>query len=405
MRKLLSLDCALVVGWLCFVGCTSEVVVQTVSDRTGLGMVGIRVQVDEQPWATTDNHGMAKFAAVQGTFTVRVHQTFAASPPFEEIFVLEGQSQREVLVEVDGNPGTFLPPHLPGWYDAEISGAVQGRTQPPSAASTRVGVYYRNTTLFGFVADDGGFDFNTLVESPAASVSLRAYEGRNGSFSDTITDLFAFGSATVPVASGGRTTGVSVALQPVTKGTVEASALVAAPLAGADVRAYTYIGFGRYEPEAVTFDRTTVAPTGFSFPVYAAQGAVTGMVLDAYVPGVGSAFHRRRVSVPETGVTFQLVAPVELVEPADGATIDATTVFRWSGSGNGGHATLELSCYPPGARYVVTTTASQTNLPSIPGVALPSGAHCTWWVWWHSAIAPSVEEYTTKASPRTATAR
>src|SRR5207244_8682034 len=107
MRRLELLRAVLMVGFLPMGGCSdSPIVVRTVSDKTGVGMAGIRVQVADQPWATTDADGKATFTAVSGTFTVRVHQSPTFAPlPLEEIFVVEGQSGSQVVVEVEGNFG------------------------------------------------------------------------------------------------------------------------------------------------------------------------------------------------------------------------------------------------------------------------------------------------------------
>src|SRR5207253_9418926 len=88
-------------GFLAMAACSSDapIVVRTVSDRTGVGMAGIRVQVAAQPWATTDGDGKATFTPVSGTFTVRVHQSLTFVPyPSDSILVLEGSSGTEVVV-------------------------------------------------------------------------------------------------------------------------------------------------------------------------------------------------------------------------------------------------------------------------------------------------------------------
>jgi hypothetical protein len=81
MRRLELLRAVLVVGFLPMGGCSDRpIVVRTVSDRTGLGMAGIRVQVADQPWATTDADGKAIFATVSGTFTVSPATVPSISP-------------------------------------------------------------------------------------------------------------------------------------------------------------------------------------------------------------------------------------------------------------------------------------------------------------------------------------
>jgi len=410
MRRLELLRAVLVVGFLPMGGCSDPpIVVRTVSDRTGLGMAGIRVQVAEQPWATTDADGKATFTAVSGKFTVRVHQSITYVPfPADRISVVEGSSGSEVVVEVDGNFGLLSPPHQPPWYDADVSGSAVGWTQPTSA-STWVQISYSGTWLPSQVASDGSFDLSFPFQAPATSVALRAYEGEPNS-PYQLTRLFAFGSATVPVVKGGHTTGVSVSLQPVVMGTVEGTASLAAPLAGAEVRGWCSVGFGRYEPAAVFFAETTVAPAAFSLPAASVPGGETSVTLFTTLGGGrGSARQRRSVSVPATGVAFQLPAPAELLEPAEAAFIDGTTVFRWNASETGGTSTLGLGCdwtadsVLHSVGYSVSTTGSQATVPAIPGVAVPAGASCSWAVNWHATT--SAGERSSSSAGRTATAR
>src|SRR5438270_401118 len=419
MRRLELLRAVLVVGFLPMGGCSDPpIVVRTVSDRTGLGMAGIRVQVADQPWAMTDADGKATFTAVSGMFTVRVHQSpnFATSAPYpcangaclEEIFVVEGLSGSQVVVEVDGNFGLLSPPHLPPWYDADVSGSAVGWTQPTSA-STWVQISYSGTWLPSQVASDGSFDLSFPFQAPATSVALRAYEGEPNS-PYQLTRLFAFGSATVPVVKGGHTTGVSVSLRPVVMGTAEGTASLAAPLAGAEVRGWCSIGFGGYEPAAVFFAGTTVAPAAFSLPAASVPGGETSVTLFTTLGGGrGSARQRRSVSVPATGVAFQLPAPAELLEPAEAAFIDGTTFFRWNASETGGTSTLGLGCdwtadsVLHSVGYSVSTTGSQATVPAIPGVAVPADASCSWAVNWHATT--SAGERSSSSAGRTATAR
>jgi len=420
MRDLFSLHSALALACLGIAGCAAssdgQVIVRTVSDRTGLGMGGIKVQVADQPWATTDANGVATFAGVGPTYTLRAHQMVAFAVPFHEVFVLEGQTQRELVIDVDGNPGTLSPPHTPTWSDAEISGTVQGRTQPVSSASTRTQVSYRGTWLSGPVAADGTFDFGVLIQSPATSVTLRAYEVREGgpspagpgtTGSGTAAELFASGSTTVALTGGGHATGVSVALRPATRGTVTATASVAPALAGSDVLAWSSIGFGRYDPDAVLFETATVPPGGFSLPVFGAEGGETWVTVFSTKPGVGFARHRRRVSLPEATVAFQLAAPAQLTEPAAGATIDMATVFRWTRTATDGRAELYLSCSSAAqdVAYRVSTAASEVTLPSVPDVSLPAGAPCVWQVSSHAVTDATVEESSSTTVLRTAATR
>jgi hypothetical protein len=100
----------------------------------------------------------------------------------------------------------------------------------------------------------------------------------------------------------------------------------------------------------------------------------------------------RAVSPGDTGVAFDLPAPVTWLEPAEGAAIDADTVFRWSGGPPGGKSTLHLLCErfeAPSSHFWLSYWAeasgdgTEARLSSIPDTNM-LGAHCSWSVWWET---------------------
>src|SRR3954468_603413 len=62
---------------LALAGCVfsgDDLTIQTVSEYGGTPIAGVKVQVGDQPWMTTDASGKARFTAAMSPYTVRIHQ-------------------------------------------------------------------------------------------------------------------------------------------------------------------------------------------------------------------------------------------------------------------------------------------------------------------------------------------
>lgn len=410
---------ALVGGELSLSGCgkgTSvgpPLIVHTVSDRTGVGLAGVRVQVKGQAWVTSDAAGGSRFAAPGGPFTILVHQDLfdggSTIETGEAVFVLEEQIGNDVVVEVDGGPGPNAAVPRPSWHPARVTGTVSGRSS--TAGTAWVQVSYRGMWMPAHVAVDGSFDLGVLFEDGAAAVTVRAFEGSPGP-ANHVTQLDGFAAEAVSLVAGGHAAGVALALTPVATSTVAGSASLAPGLTGAEVVGRWSLGFGRYAAESVSSISAAVSPAGFSLPVPTLAGAETWVAVTAAgarPPSGGG--HARLVAPPATGVDFAVPAAVDLLEPPNGGLVDATTVFRWSGGEPGGAFTLEASCsWPAGPvtrtiEYHLTTPSTQASLPDIADFALAPDAACTWSVTWNADASPAVERRWSRSEVRTATSR
>lgn len=371
-----------------------RLVVRTVSDRTGAPVAGVRVQVEGQPWATTGADGKASFAAVPGPFTVRLHQiSHVEGPPSSQrsdsVVVLRGHTRSEIVVELSGAGPTH-------WHYAQASGSVAGRAGPPSTTVVRVGFTpFRHWSTWTVAAEDGSFDMGVGwrgdPSETAATLVLSAWESDAAS---PPGHYYGFGrSAGLSFLDGGVITGVPLSLDLVAEGTVEGAVSLPAALASAPVHAELWLAFGRYEQLEV--GEQDIAPGSFAFvvPSVGEAEAWIGVWAD------GLAWHHRRVTVPSSGLAFAPPAPPELLEPAEGATIGDTTVFRWSPVAPGGSSSLYVTCNWTDAVagysivvYRVEAEGNEAPLPAIPGVAVAPGAACWVVVRWCTAADPAVEE-------------
>ena len=393
MRQSLFIAAALVTG-ACSGRDAGPVVVRTVSDRTGVPVGGVQVQVEGQPWATTGADGKATFAVVPRPFTVRVHQSPRSDS--HSVFVLQGRTASEVVAEVYGNPNGFS-----SFRQARVSGIVAGRSGSPSARVV-VSVGQREANYGTVAAADGSFDFPALWQGQAAAkVFVRAFESDGA---DAPGHYYGFGSASVSVVDGGETLGVPLRLEPVVEGLVAGKASLPAVLATPrSLAAFLWLSFNRYEQ--FQLQSSPVAPDNFAVVVPSVPGVEASLRIHAVGSGVQS-WHQRRVAAPSSGLGFSLPAPPELLEPAAGATVGGATVFRWSRGEPGGSSTLFLGCGWPQAGavdYLIETQGVEATRPEIPGIAVPTGAACRWAVFWCAAADPAVEERCAWSRERAAT--
>lgn len=145
--------------------------IQTVSEYEGSPIAGVKVQVGDQPWMTTDASGRARFAAAMSPYTVRIHQpmiyTDSKGVPHQhdKVWRLVGRDKNPLVVQVDGS--------LAQIYKANISGTVAGRSTSPGPEVMVVA-----GTSFPFpVAGDGAFAFSAWWEGGTTrDLDLRALE-------------------------------------------------------------------------------------------------------------------------------------------------------------------------------------------------------------------------------------
>jgi len=387
---------------LAVVGCSdSKVTVRTLSNSTGAAMSGIRVQVDDLDWVTTDAAGEAQFTTSAATFRVRAHQTYqdhTCNCTLDDVMVLSDQSGSEVVVQVAGQTGSGNQ-YEPNWYQAQVSGTVSGMTGGASAV-TWVQQSFEGGDLryVDLAAGSSSYATNVAFQGATSStVTLRAFEAdRTGSLK--VNHLYAAGEVQVPVTSAGSVTGVSIPLTPVTEGSVAATASIDPQLAGGFIHAFWALRVGSYGGTPISGTTATISAGSFSVSAPSVPAAetwvwVTASPSNATWTPYGR--HARRVTIPSSGLTFKVPAAPVLTAPAAGAAFDATTPFRWTSTESGGNYTLTVACPKATAGSMsisMVTTASEVTVPNVDGLLPPSGTECTWYVSWCAATDTSVEE-------------
>ncbi len=373
----------------------AQLIVRTVSEYTGVPIEGARVQVDAQPWSTTAADGEAVFDAAAEPFTIRVHQSYGAPSgnQYDKVFVLRDRRGSVVVAEVDGTPG---------WHRGQVDGAVNGRAGVPSSVVV-VQRAVKNTEFSTLAASDGTFNLSPVEwqGEAATTLTLRAIES---DAANPPGHYYGYGSADVAVSAGGTTAGASLALHPVSEGSVTGSVAAPAVFSAAGVSGRLWLAFSDYDLLVPPQSGPSVG-TEFSFVLPVLNGAVAWIELTSSAeqgsPSLLGArsWHRRRVGVPAIAVAFDLPEPVQLIEPAHGASVGTSSVFRWSPGPPGGSHTFFLHCEwmeggirrTVGYRGIETAADTQVSLPAIPGLALATGATCRWSVSWCAVADPAVE--------------
>lgn len=379
-----------------------ELVVRTVSEYSGLPMQDVRVQVDDQAWVTTDAEGKARFAAVTGSFTVRIHQSFSAEGGAyraDKVWELRGRSGADVVVMVDGTPA----PH----HEGIVSGTVSGRS---GSASSAVWVWIsggaRGNGHGGEVLarSDGTFDLPVAWEgAPAATLTLRAVESDGAS---PPGDYLGFGATVVTLSDtgiGASVSGVTLPLQPVTEATVTGTVSTPVILSGAPSSSAVLAVFGEFDHRRLGTGPSP--PSTFSLAVPQITGAAPWV---GFIAGTAPASqHARRVELSSSAVAFSLPDPVELLEPADAASIGPATTFRWGAGPAGGTYALVVYCsWSDGGvtRSVgfrgIETGSTSAALPAIPGLTMAAGAACDWQVFWRATADPALESRWSSSAKR-----
>jgi hypothetical protein len=403
----------ILVGAVAWTGCSSskygELTVQTVSAQwPGSPLQGIRVQVDESAWATTDAQGKATFPNVGRPFTVRTYMTFQGTLQFHKVGEIAGADANPMVVPLNNQHFEANVASFAGVV-ANRSGGARSRLQVIAA---HPGGFWRAK-----VAADGTFHVETHWEGASWDAwVLHAFESDGA---DPPTHYFGYGSLTVPVSDGAAVSGLTVALAPVAEMHVAGHVALSGALSGG-----TLLRSMMFELADHSF--LSLFPGGL--------GVTSAGPFDCVVPVLGPAVtlthywigntaaeagDRQRVDlaggVGTNGVPFELGAPVTLLAPAEGATTGPGTLFRWSAGPQGASYHLEMSCQdgqggfnPRGLDWEIRTTATEARLVGVPFFTPVSGATCGWEVRW-DAFPPSMALFSpgkwSTTETRTATAR
>jgi hypothetical protein len=401
-------------------GGSGTVVILTLEEDTRFPVAGIRVQVNDEAWLTTDADGRAVFPDAHPPYTVRAFQA--------ALFPGSGLSQARIYQDVyDLQDETESPLELlidrVRTYDPQAPVAISGRVTGQAAeAGTKITVAASSGShlLHEVQAGaDGSFEMTVDWEGPGPrELVLRALQS---DAAEPPTRYARFGSTTVTARAGEQVSGVVLAVSPIDTATV--SGVVSMPAAveprgllstlWLDVQGTRLTLAGGIPAESAfgyAFPRIEGAAARLSFvtdPVRTRQGR---LVLNA-----ASSSQTRTVEVPSSGLPFDLPAPVTLVAPAEGASIGPSTVFRWDAApGGGGKYTLWVHCAWPNTtddtfsfrgnvEYEVETSDTQASLPAIPEVVIGDEAGCQWNVRWRDSATPTSDGRASSSEDRLAT--
>ncbi|HEY8210473.1 MAG TPA: carboxypeptidase-like regulatory domain-containing protein [Myxococcaceae bacterium] len=372
---------------LCVVLCGCNLVVQTISEYGGEPIPGVQLQVDDQPWVVTNAEGRASFTPPGGRYTLRVLQPTDATSASGRRYVTWD------LLEIDGPPGNPVVLQVEGTFvphrQVSLSGTAGAVTDGEIILWLEGGGVVSGGTATTLV--DGTYEMEAVQweGGDGRKATLHALQRNGAAF--PATHYLAYGSAPVTLrdlaGTGGRIEGVDMLLRPIEEAAVHGELAVPPALAGQAyaslsvklAEGWTVVGLG---PVAGSFDVSVPQIPGAGGTSMSAW-AVGSAQLDSEYGG-----QLRSVS-PGASVAFDLPAPVELLEPADGTAIGADTVFRWSPHPSRGAYDLHVQCHwtQNGEEHDVNyreleTELTERSLPVFPGVEIPSGTSCTWDVAW-----------------------
>lgn len=373
-------------------GCesTESLLIKTVSEyQRGVPCVDVQVRVNDLPWTASSSDGIATFDMVEPPYTVLVYQSHTSETSgnqYDDVWQLREQAANPLEIAVDG---TFCGE----WREALIRGTVSGRSDDPT------------TIVEPRIQPDDSFEYSYQWQGDSPhTVVLRVFE-TDGAEPPGAYIGYASASATVDApplddsSAPGVTSNVSLDLQAIGDDAVSGRVTVPPGLATDELRAVLYLEFdNEVEPYYLGGGTTTAGSFSFVYPVLASTRAWLHLAAGRE-KGAQSA-SLQQVAVPSSDLTFELPAPVELLEPSDGATITSQTIFRWSPSANAGRYSLIAICKleTNGKTHAVNyraidATATEASLPTIPDLTLLEGTSCSWSVDWRPAGSSDAERY------------
>jgi hypothetical protein len=234
----------------------------------------------------------------------------------------------------------------------------------------------------------GSFALYVQWEKPGPLSSvLRAVETDGASPPGQYRSYGELAATLTDPGTGGTLSGVPITLDPVSQGVVGAT--VALPLelehaslvissslrfpGGGDL----WLGGGPATP-----------PLSVPFPKVSGPESWLAVRAVGGPPEMASSIQERQVTVPSSGVAFDLLAPASLVEPAKRGVIGAGTTFRWTGGSSTEQAALSMVCdwtdgagTARGVNYrTLEASGTETSLPPLPDLTVDTGARCFWQV-------------------------
>ncbi len=351
-----------------------EVVVRTVAPSyNNAPEAGVRVQINDAPWQTTDAEGETVFSEVSRPYSLMLAQNL-------------DRGQDRVVLQLIGRDDDLLalPVFGTGREDepirhGSISGSIAGRSAEPGSS---VFVFVRSMEetnpvgeqLESIFPEGDAFTLPSLEWRGEATRSFTLHAIESG------PEGFTAAAATVvtlqdPGGLGGMVTDAVLELVPVGQQLVRGT--VAMPDGLDDRRASLELVFE--EGSYVWVSGSSELFSGeFEFAFPEIEGTTARLSFRAHNPQIGGASEAElTLTPPLEDLDVTLPAPVELLEPEPGAAVDADTTFRWTAVPGAEIYSLLVSC--PSINYrMIETRDTQAALPAIQGLDLPRDEVCQW---------------------------
>lgn len=143
-----------------------------------------------------------------------------------------------------------------------------------------------------------------------------------------------------------------------------------------------------FDETLTTFASTTPFGAGaFDFVVPSIAGSRYGFLVLGASSAPGTSMYAAKVAPGSSGIAAVLPPPPTVLAPADGATVDHSTVFQWTPPA-GGATTLNVSCWSAGGgvEYQIITDKAWARIPDLSAapVSLTPPSACWWQLWWES---------------------
>jgi hypothetical protein len=279
--------------------------------------------------------------------------------------------------------------------DTLVRGALTGEVD--YSGNTRAGMVIESARAFGFGVAKGivdpqtaGFDFYLKWWGPGpvqSTVHALQYEVVNpGSFTlfNPPTRFLAYGSFSPLTVDVGGAAGMTVPLDKTkVSGTGELSGSFTLPGGYQLAQKQYWARFAQGSSMKLVFDDTPATAFSYRTPRLALPSAPS-MTLFAYATEGERGSYAFEAGLPaDAQRTITLSAAPALSAPADGASINAQTLFSWSAFSGGVHwLTVRASDGPSGPTQHVITVASSASLPDLSqlGIVPPIGARYVWHV-------------------------
>jgi hypothetical protein len=380
-------------------GDENGVLVTTVSEYGATPIAGVLVQVNDEAWASTDADGNVSFADIDPPYEVRVFQTIATdSHRLHVVWALIEQTSGRLIIPVDGSA-------VDTYHRGSITGTITGRSDDDSQI-----LVIASTAPYGgaraLAAADGTFELpNVDWEGPSSQgFTLQAFES-DGADPPTRYIGHAIVSITLddPDGNGASFADAELALESIDQSHVAGTVTMPDNLT---TDLYPSISLEFADGSSISLDgNATTDPGAYDFAVPVLRGAAARIGFLAVGPGGDQSlgprsYFERKVNLPADGINFDLPAPVELLEPGEGAEIGGSTTFRWSAVAGDPMYGLTVSCewlegeIEQNVNYrIIQTTETEARLPVIPGLDVDGGA-CFWSVGWFDGAAFGFETVT-----------